>query len=94
MRIDGLMVAIQDVDLHTVKKEDLDFTAGNEMHLTDQSTVQQLTHSTDFSLQMSRTDYLHALVGYFAVEFTKTHVPIRISTGTAVAMVRLCCSSS
>lgn len=34
MRIDGLMVAIQDVDLHTVKKEDLDFTAGNEMHLT------------------------------------------------------------
>lgn len=52
---------LKEVDLYTVKKEDLTFTA-------------------PFNLQVRRQDYVHALVTYFTVEFTKCHKRIGFST--------------
>lgn len=52
---------LKEVDLYTVKKEDLTFTA-------------------PFNLQVRRQDYIHALVTYFTVEFTKCHKRIGFST--------------
>lgn len=52
---------IKEVDLYTVKKEDLPF-------------------SSPFQLQIKRADYVHALITYFNVEFTKCHKRTGFST--------------
>ncbi|XP_060135011.1 protein arginine N-methyltransferase 8 isoform X4 [Zootoca vivipara] len=52
----------QEVDIYTVKTEDLVFTSA-------------------FCLQIQRNDYVHALVTYFNIEFTKCHKKIGFSTG-------------
>lgn len=54
----------QEVDIYTVKPEDLSFTSA-------------------FCLQIQRNDYVHALVTYFTIEFTKCHKKTGFSTGEA-----------
>jgi protein arginine N-methyltransferase 1 len=44
-------------------------------------TKQDLDFKNNFTLKMNRADYIHALVAYFTVEFSKCHKPIRFSTG-------------
>ncbi|KAG7214916.1 hypothetical protein INR49_005191, partial [Caranx melampygus] len=51
----------QEVDIYTVKTEDLSFTSA-------------------FCLQIQRNDYIHALVTYFNIEFTKCHKKTGFST--------------
>ncbi|NXX13560.1 ANM1 methyltransferase, partial [Podargus strigoides] len=51
----------QEVDIYTVKVEDLTFTA-------------------PFCLQVKRNDYVHALVAYFNMEFTRCHKRTGFST--------------
>lgn len=53
---------LQEVDIYTVKAEDLSFTSA-------------------FCLQIQRNDYVHALVTYFHIEFTKCHKKTGFSTG-------------
>uniref|UniRef100_A0A8C1XLY8 type I protein arginine methyltransferase n=1 Tax=Cyprinus carpio TaxID=7962 RepID=A0A8C1XLY8_CYPCA len=50
-----------EVDIYTVKPEDLTFTSA-------------------FCLQIQRNDYVHALVTYFNIEFTKCHKKTGFST--------------
>jgi len=50
------------IDIYTVKKEELDFTA-------------------NFQLEINTTEMLHALVGFFNVEFSRTHTKLWFSTG-------------
>ncbi|XP_026779199.1 protein arginine N-methyltransferase 8-B isoform X3 [Pangasianodon hypophthalmus] len=52
---------IKEVDIYTVKLEDLTFTSA-------------------FCLQIQRNDYIHALVTYFNIEFTKCHKKTGFST--------------
>uniref|UniRef100_A0AAR2LLJ2 type I protein arginine methyltransferase n=1 Tax=Pygocentrus nattereri TaxID=42514 RepID=A0AAR2LLJ2_PYGNA len=52
---------IKEVDIYTVKPEDLSFTS-------------------TFCLQIQRNDYVHALVTYFNIEFTKCHKKTGFST--------------
>ncbi|KAK0131835.1 Protein arginine N-methyltransferase 8-B [Merluccius polli] len=52
---------LKEVDLYTVKPEDLSFTSA-------------------FCLQIQRNDYVHALVTYFNIEFTKCHKKTGFST--------------
>ncbi|XP_052436643.1 protein arginine N-methyltransferase 8-B isoform X4 [Carassius gibelio] len=52
---------IKEVDIYTVKPEDLKFTSA-------------------FCLQIQRNDYVHALVMYFNIEFTKCHKKTGFST--------------
>ncbi|KAG7167282.1 arginine N-methyltransferase 1-like [Homarus americanus] len=52
---------VKEVDLYTVKKEDLAFSA-------------------PFHLQVRRNDYVHALITYFNIEFTKCHKRTGFST--------------
>lgn len=54
-------VFVQEVDIYTVKAEDLTFTS-------------------PFCLQVKRNDYIHALVTYFNIEFTRCHKRIGFST--------------
>ncbi|EPY85310.1 hypothetical protein CB1_000388002 [Camelus ferus] len=51
----------QEVDIYTVKTEELSFTSA-------------------FCLQIQRNDYIHALVTYFNIEFTKCHKKMGFST--------------
>ncbi|MEQ2279089.1 hypothetical protein AMECASPLE_005883 [Ameca splendens] len=51
----------KEVDIYTVKPEDLSFTSA-------------------FCLQIQRNDYVHALVTYFNIEFTKCHKKTGFST--------------
>ncbi|GAA6103198.1 protein arginine N-methyltransferase 8-B [Tachysurus ichikawai] len=51
----------EEVDIYTVKLEDLTFTSA-------------------FCLQIQRNDYIHALVTYFNIEFTKCHKKTGFST--------------
>ncbi|KFO57520.1 ANM1 methyltransferase, partial [Machaerirhynchus nigripectus] len=51
----------QEVDIYTVKVEELTFTA-------------------PFCLQVKRNDYVHALVAYFNIEFTRCHKRTGFST--------------
>lgn len=44
-------------------------------------TVEQLDFSFPFTLTATRNDYLHALVCYFDIEFSKCQPPVRFSTG-------------
>uniref|UniRef100_H3BD96 type I protein arginine methyltransferase n=1 Tax=Latimeria chalumnae TaxID=7897 RepID=H3BD96_LATCH len=53
---------IKEVDIYTVKVEDLSFTS-------------------PFCLQVKRNDYIHALVAYFNIEFTRCHKRTGFSTG-------------
>ncbi|XP_059412778.1 protein arginine N-methyltransferase 1 isoform X1 [Carassius carassius] len=52
---------IKEVDIYTVKIEDLSFTS-------------------PFCLQVKRNDYIHALVTYFNIEFTRCHKRTGFST--------------
>ncbi|KAJ3612174.1 hypothetical protein NHX12_020451 [Muraenolepis orangiensis] len=52
---------LKEVDIYTVKLEDLSFTSA-------------------FCLQIQRNDYVHALVTYFNIEFTKCHKKTGFST--------------
>ncbi|XP_063761307.1 protein arginine N-methyltransferase 8-B isoform X2 [Eleginops maclovinus] len=52
---------VKEVDIYTVKIEDLSFTSA-------------------FCLQIQRNDYIHALVTYFNIEFTKCHKKTGFST--------------
>ncbi|KAJ6668507.1 hypothetical protein lerEdw1_011989 [Lerista edwardsae] len=52
---------IKEVDIYTVKQEELAFTSA-------------------FCLQIQRNDYIHALVTYFNIEFTKCHKKMGFST--------------
>ncbi|KAL5007633.1 hypothetical protein ScPMuIL_016439 [Solemya velum] len=52
---------IKEVDIYTVKEDDLTFTA-------------------PFHLQCRRNDYVHALVSFFNIEFTKCHKRTGFST--------------
>ncbi|KAM6162703.1 LOW QUALITY PROTEIN: protein arginine N-methyltransferase 8-like [Erethizon dorsatum] len=55
---------IKEVDIYTVKMEELSFTS-------------------TFCLQIQRYDYVHTLVTYFNIEFTKCHKKMGFSTGHA-----------
>ncbi|KAJ8249878.1 hypothetical protein COCON_G00230940 [Conger conger] len=57
---------IKEVDIYTVKTEDLSFTSA-------------------FCLQIQRNDYVHALVTYFNIEFTKCHKKTGFSTAPDAA---------
>lgn len=61
-----LLTPVQEVDIYTVKSEDLSFTS-------------------TFCLQIQRNDYIHALVTYFHIEFTKCHKKTSFSTGESLA---------
>ncbi|NXB02273.1 ANM1 methyltransferase, partial [Cnemophilus loriae] len=54
----------QEVDIYTVKVEELTFTA-------------------PFCLQVKRNDYVHALVAYFNIEFTRCHKRTGFSTSNS-----------
>jgi hypothetical protein len=45
------------------------------------TTKEQLDFQSKFEIKASRTDYAHALVCYFNVEFSKTHNKLKMSTG-------------
>ena len=62
----------QEVDIYTVKTEDLSFTSA-------------------FCLQIQRNDYIHALVTYFNIEFTKCHKKTGFSTGKTPLTQCLAC---
>ncbi|KAI9888986.1 MAG: type I protein arginine N-methyltransferase Rmt1 [Vezdaea aestivalis] len=49
----------------------------------DLYTVQtsDLSFSSPFSLLVRRNDFVHALIAWFDVEFTRCHKPVRFSTG-------------
>lgn len=55
---------VKEVDIYTVKEDDLSFKA-------------------PFHLQCRRNDYVHALVTFFNMEFTKCHKRTGFSTGEA-----------
>jgi len=42
---------------------------------------EELDFTSPFSLRIKRDDYLHALVAYFNVEFSKSHTHLQFSTG-------------
>jgi protein arginine N-methyltransferase 1 len=43
--------------------------------------VEDMTWSSQFKLQVQRNDFIHALVAYFDIEFSKCHKPVYFSTG-------------
>lgn len=57
---------MQEVDIYTVKVEDLTFTS-------------------PFCLQVKRNDYVHALVAYFNIEFTRCHKRTGFSTSESAS---------
>ncbi|XP_017166411.1 protein arginine N-methyltransferase 8-B isoform X1 [Poecilia reticulata] len=57
---------VKEVDIYTVKPDDLSFTSA-------------------FCLQSQRNDYVHALVTYFNIEFTKCHKKTGFSTAPDAA---------
>ncbi|XP_035874428.1 protein arginine N-methyltransferase 8 isoform X3 [Phyllostomus discolor] len=57
---------IKEVDIYTVKTEELSFTSA-------------------FCLQIQRNDYIHALVTYFNIEFTKCHKKMGFSTALVLS---------
>ena len=44
-------------------------------------TVADLAFSLPFNLPVRRTDYIHAVIAWFDIEFSRCHKPIRFSTG-------------
>lgn len=67
----SLSFGLQEVDIYTVKTEELSFTSA-------------------FCLQIQRNDYVHALVTYFNIEFTKCHKKMGFSTGEFCVAFSLC----
>jgi protein arginine N-methyltransferase 1 len=49
----------------------------------DLYTVQpcDLAFSSPFTLEVRRNDFVHALIAWFDIDFTRCHKPIRFSTG-------------
>lgn len=43
--------------------------------------TEELSFTSAFCLQIQRNDYVHALVTYFNIEFTKCHKKMGFSTG-------------
>lgn len=48
--------------------------------------VEDLTFTSPFCLQVKRNDYVHALVAYFNIEFTRCHKRTGFSTSTGVSV--------
>jgi type I protein arginine methyltransferase len=44
-------------------------------------TPADLTFALPFNLSVRRTDYIHALIAWFDIEFSACHKPVRFSTG-------------
>jgi type I protein arginine methyltransferase len=44
-------------------------------------TPADLAYTAPFTLQVQRNDFVHALIAWFDIEFSKCHKPIRFSTG-------------
>jgi len=44
-------------------------------------TPADLAFALPFKLQIRRTDYIHALIAWFDIEFSACHKPVRFSTG-------------
>ena len=44
-------------------------------------TVADLAFHLPYSLSIRRTDYIHALIAWFDIEFSACHKPVRFSTG-------------
>lgn len=44
-------------------------------------TTKDLAFSLPYSLQIKRTDFVHALIAWFDIEFSACHKPVRFSTG-------------
>ena len=44
-------------------------------------TPAQLAFSAPFELQVRRSDFIHAIIAWFDIDFTACHVPIKFSTG-------------
>lgn len=40
-----------------------------------------LAFTSNFSIEVKRNDFVHALIAWFDIEFSKCHKPIRFSTG-------------
>lgn len=61
----------------------------------DITTVKKsdLAFTVPFKLTAARTDYVHAFVAYFDIEFSKCHKPIVFSTGMA-GLVDVCSISN
>lgn len=58
--------------------------------------TEELSFTSAFCLQIQRNDYVHALVTYFNIEFTKCHKKMGFSTGefsTGSLELSLCASS-
>ena len=44
-------------------------------------TVEDLAFKLPFNLSVRRTDYIHAMIAWFDIEFAACHKPVRFSTG-------------
>ena len=44
-------------------------------------TAADLAFSLPFNMSIRRTDYIHALIAWFDIEFSACHKPVRFSTG-------------
>lgn len=44
-------------------------------------TTAELAFSAPYQLQAKRSDFIHALIAWFDIDFTACHKPIRFSTG-------------
>lgn len=44
-------------------------------------TVADLAFQLPFTMHVRRTDYIHALIAWFDIEFSACHKPVRFSTG-------------
>lgn len=44
-------------------------------------TVKDLAFNVPYSIKARRSDFVHALIAWFDIEFTACHKPIRFSTG-------------
>lgn len=44
-------------------------------------TVDELAFSAPFTLNVQRSDYIHAVIAWFDIDFTACHVPVKFSTG-------------
>ena len=44
-------------------------------------TIDELAFEVPFTLKVQRSDYIHALIAWFDIDFTACHVPIKFSTG-------------
>lgn len=66
---------VKTVDLYTVTLVNRE----SDKHNNIQAKLEDLTFETEFTLKAMRNDYIHGLIAYFSVEFTKCK-QIKIST--------------